>query len=96
MRLRTVNGRLIGFKTNYYVDTELKELLGTVRKKTWALVAMLFIASLFVQAHVKHDLDQEKEIWHLIEYISHLEKQTAIYSRKILELERNKHTCTPL
>ena len=78
------------------MDTELKELLGTVRKKTWALVIMLFMCATFVETHVKHDLDQEKEIWHLIEYISHLEKQTAIYSRKILELERNKHTCTPL
>ena len=77
------------------MDVELKELLGTIRKKTWALVALLFIAALFVQSHVKHDLNQEKEIWRLLEYITHLEKQTTIYHRKIQELEKDRYICIP-
>ena len=77
------------------MDEELKDLLGTVRKKTWILVIMLIAAALFVQSHVKHDLEQEKEIWRLYEYIAHLEKKTSIYYYKIKELERDKHICVP-
>ena len=77
------------------MDDELKELLGSVRKKTWALVVMLFAASLFVSSHVKHDFEQEKEIRKLLKYISHLEKQTSIYCQRIKKLERNKHICMP-
>ena len=77
------------------MDEELKELLGSVRKKTWALVIMLFAAALFVQSHVKHDLAQEKEIRSLLKYISYLEKQRTNYCQRIEELERNKYICTP-
>jgi hypothetical protein len=77
------------------VDEELKELLGTVRKKTWALVIMLFAAALFIQFHVKHDLEQEREIWRLLEYVSHLEKQVTIYYNKVEQLKRAKHICIP-
>jgi hypothetical protein len=95
MKPKIVNGKLTGFKTNYYVDKDLKVLLGSVRKKTWALVVMLFATGLFVSSHVKHDLAQEKEIRSLLKYISHLEKQTSIYCQRIKKLERNKHICMP-
>ena len=75
------------------MDDELKELLGSVRKKTWALVVMLFAAALFVQSHVKHDFAQEKEIRNLRKYISILEKQTSIYCQRIKALERERHMC---
>jgi len=77
------------------VDKDLKALLGSVRKKTWALVVLLFAAGLFVQSHVKHDLAQEKEIRSLLKYISHLEIQTSIYYQRIKKLERNKYICIP-
>ena len=95
MKPKTVNGKLIGFKTNYYVDKNLKVSLGSVRKKTWGLLAMLLAAALFVSSHVKHDLTQEKEIRSLLKYISHLEIQTSIYYQRIEQLERNKYICTP-
>ena len=77
------------------MDEELEELLGTVRKKTWILVVMLIGAALYVQAHVKHDLEQEKEIWRLNKYVSHLEHQTSIYYQRIKTLEREGHMGTP-
>jgi len=77
------------------VDKDLKTLLGSVRKKTWILLAMFFAATLFVSSHVKHDLTQEKEIRSLLKYISVLEKQTSIYCKRIKELERNKYICIP-
>jgi len=77
------------------VDEELRELLGSVRSKTFALLFMLFAAALFVEEHVKHDLAQETEIRQLLEYISHLEKQTTIYCQRINELKENKYICLP-
>jgi len=77
------------------MDEELKGLLGSVRKKTWALVVMLFAVALYVQAHVKHDLEQELENHRLLEYISHLEKQTSTYYYRIKTLEKEKYICTP-
>ena len=77
------------------MDEELKELLGSVRSTTWALVVMLFAAALFVQSHVKHDLEQEREIWRLLDYVSYLEKKTSIYYYKIKELEKSKYICIP-
>jgi len=74
------------------VDEELKGLLGSVRKKTWAFVVMLFAASLFVQSHVKHDLEQETEARKLLQYISLLEKQTSIYLNEIKKLKKQKCT----
>ena len=95
MRPKTVSGKLIGSKANYYMDEELRDCLGTVRKKTWILVIMLIAAALFVQSHVQHDLNQEREIWRLYEYITHLEKKTSIYYYKVKELEKNKYICVP-
>ena len=77
------------------MDEELKELLGTIRGKTFALLIILFAAALFVEEHVKHDLAQEAEIRQLLEYISHLEKQTTIYCQRINELKENKYICLP-
>ena len=77
------------------MDVELKKQLGSIRKKTWALLVMLSAATLFVQSHVEHDLAQEKEIRSLLKYISHLEKQTSIYCQRIKKLERNKYICIP-
>ena len=73
--------------------TELKKQLGSIRKKTWVLLAMFFAAALFVSSHVEHDLAQEKEIRSLLKYISHLEKQTSIYCQRIKVLERKRHMC---
>jgi len=75
------------------VGVELKKQLGSVRKKTWMLLAMLFAATLFVSSHVKHDLAQEKEIHGLLEYISHLETQTSVYCQKVKKLKRERSTC---
>ena len=77
------------------MDEELKKALGSVRGKTWALVVMLFAAALYIQAHVKHDLNQELEIHKLLQYISHLEKQTSTYYYKIKTLEKEKCLCMP-
>ena len=66
------------------MDEELRDLLGVIRGKTFALLIMLFAAALFVEEHVKHDLAQEKEIRSLLKYISHLEKQTSIYCQRII------------
>ena len=77
------------------MDDELKKELGSVRGKTWALLVMLFAAAFYIQAHVKHDLEQEREIHRLLEYISHLEKQTSTYYYRIKTLEREKHLCIP-
>tara|TARA_R110000824_G_scaffold99052_1_gene236006 strand:+ start:1424 stop:1660 length:237 start_codon:yes stop_codon:yes gene_type:complete len=77
------------------VDEELKDLLGTVRKKTWIFVIMLFAAAFFVQSHVKHDLAQERENRALLKYISHLEIQTSIYCQRIKTLEKEGHMGTP-
>ena len=68
------------------MDEELKELLGSVRGKTFALLFLLFAAALFVEKHVKHDLAQELEIRQLLEYVSHLEKQTSFYYNEIQRL----------
>ena len=68
------------------MDEELKELLGSVRGKTFALLFLLFAAALFVEEHVKHDLAQELEIRQLLEYVSHLEKQTSFYYNEIQRL----------
>ena len=73
---------------------ELKKQLGSVRKKTWILLAMFFAATFFVSSHVNHDLAQERENRHLLKYISHLEAQTSIYCQRIKELKREKNTCT--
>ncbi len=86
-RPKTANGRLIGSKTNYWVDDELKDLLGSIRGKTFALLAILFAAALFVEGHVKHDLAQELEIRQLLKYVSHLERQTSIYYQEIQALK---------
>ena len=75
------------------MGVELKKQLGSVRKKTWALLVMLLAATLFVQSHVNHDFAQEREIHHLLKYISHLEAQTSIYCQKIKVLEREKRVC---
>ena len=74
------------------MDKELRELLGTIRGKTFALLTMLFAAALFVQDHVKHDLAQELEIRQLVKYVSHLEKQTSIYYQEIRRL-KTKNAC---
>jgi hypothetical protein len=74
------------------VDDEFKELLGSIRKKTWTLLGLLFMAALFVESHVKHDLAQELEIRQLFEYVSHLEKQTSIYYQEIQRL-KIKNAC---
>jgi hypothetical protein len=55
---------------------------------------MFFAATLFVSSHVNHDLAQEREVHHLLKYISHLEIQTSIYCQRIKALEREKHMCT--
>ena len=73
--------------------TELKKQLGSVRKKTWVLLAMFFAATLFVSSHVKHDLAQEREIRGLLKYISQLEVQTSIYCQRIKALEKEKRMC---
>jgi hypothetical protein len=75
------------------VGGELKKQLGSVRKKTWILLAMFFAATLFVSSHVKHDFTQEREIRSLLKYISHLETQTSIYCQRIKALEREGHMC---
>ena len=72
------------------MDEELIRLLGSVRGKTFALLAMLFAAALFVEEHVKHDLSQEIQIRQLLEYVSHLEKQTSIYFEEIQRLKAGK------
>lgn len=77
------------------MDEDLKKALGSVRGKTWALLVMLFGATLYVQDHVKRDLEQEREIHGLLEYISHLEKRTSTYYYKIKTLEKEKYICTP-
>jgi len=77
------------------VGVELKKQLGSVRKKTWTLLAMLFAATLFVSSHVEHDFAQEREIQSLLKYISQLETQTSIYCQRIKSLERERHMCTP-
>jgi len=87
MKLSKVN------KTIYYVGAELKKQLGSVRKKTWILLAMLFAATFFVSSHVEHDFAQERENRALLKYISHLEKQTSIYCQRIKVLEKEKHMC---
>ena len=76
------------------MGVELKKQLGSVRKKTWALLVMLLTATLFVQSHVNHDFAQEREIRHLLKYISQLEIQTSIYCQRIKVLEKEKHMCT--
>jgi len=77
------------------VGVELKKQLGSVRKKTWILLAMFFAATFFVSSHVNHDLAQERENCALLKYISHLEIQTSIYCQRIKTLEREGHMCTP-
>ena len=72
---------------------ELKKQLGSVRKKTWILLAMFFAATLFVSSHVNHDLAQERENRALLKYISHLEIQTSIYCQRIKVLEKEKRMC---
>lgn len=74
------------------MDEELRELLGSVRSKTFALLFMLFAAALFVEEHVKHDLTQELEIRQLINYVSHLEKQTSNYYQEIQRL-KTRNAC---
>ncbi len=94
-RQRTVNGKLTGSKTTYRVyrvDDELKEMLGSVRGKTFALLFMLFAAALFSEEHINHDLAQEKEIRQLIRYVAHLEKQTSTYYKEIQRLKA-KNVC---
>ena len=75
------------------MGVELKKQLGSVRKKTWILLAMFFAATFFVSSHVNHDLAQERENRALLKYISHLEIQTSIYCQKIKALERERHMC---
>jgi len=77
------------------VGVELKKQLGSIRKKTWTLLAMLFAATLFVSSHVNHDLAQEREVHHLLKYISHLEIQTSIYCQRIKALKRERNICIP-
>ena len=89
---RTVSGRLIGSETIYCVDDDLKQLLGSVRGRTFALLIMLFAAALFSESHIKHDLAQEKQIRQLLKYVSHLENQTSIYYQEIQRL-RIKDAC---
>ena len=89
---RTASGKLTGSKTIYYVDDELRQLLGSVRGKTFALLIMLFAAALFSESHIKHDLAQEKQIRQLLKYVSHLENQTSIYYQEIQRL-RTKNAC---
>ena len=74
------------------MDDELRELLGSVRGKTFALLFILFAAALFVEEHVKHDLAQEKEIRQLLGYVSHLERKTSIYYQEIQRL-KTKNAC---
>jgi hypothetical protein len=74
------------------VDDELRDLLGTIRSKTWALLIMLFAAALFVEGHVKHDLAQELEIRQLLKYVTHLEKHTGACYQEIQRLKR-KDAC---
>jgi hypothetical protein len=76
------------------VDVELKKQLGSVRKKTWLLLAMFFVATLFVASHVKSDFAREKEARKLLQYISLLEKQTSIYCQRNKKLERERNVCT--
>tara|TARA_Y100000296_G_C4982990_1_gene161573 strand:- start:127 stop:363 length:237 start_codon:yes stop_codon:yes gene_type:complete len=76
------------------VGAELKKQLGSVRKKTWILLAMFFAATFFVSSHVEHDLAQETENRRLLKYISHLEAQRSIYCQRIKVLEKEKHMCT--
>ena len=87
MKLSKVN------KTIYHVGVELKKQLGSVRKKTWMLLAMFFAATLFVSSHVNHDYAQEREIRGLLKYISQLEMQTSIYCQRIKALEEEKRMC---
>ena len=75
------------------MGVELKKQLGSVRKKTWILLAMFFAATFFVSSHVNHDLVQERENRALLKYISQLEIQTSIYCQKIKALERERHMC---
>ena len=75
------------------MGVELKKQLGSVRKKTWVLLAMFFAATLFVSSHVEHDLAQERENRALLKYISHLETQRSIYCQRIKALERERHMC---
>ena len=76
------------------MGAELKKQLGSIRKKTWMLLAMFFAATLFVSSHVKHDFAQEREIRSLLKYISHLEIQTSIYCQRIKALKKEKRMCT--
>ena len=76
------------------MDEELKKISGSVRKKTWMLLAMFFAATLFVSSHVSHDFAQEREIRRLLKYISLLEVQTSIYCQRIKVLEKEKRMCT--
>ena len=76
----------------YRMDDELREMLGSVRGKTFALLFMLFAAALFVEEHVNHDLAQEKEIRQLMRYATHLEKQTSTYYTEIQRLKA-KNMC---
>ena len=75
------------------MGVELKKQLGSVRKKTWVLLAMFFAATLFVSSHVRHDFTQEREHRALLKYISQLEIQTSIYCQRIKVLEKEKHMC---
>ena len=75
------------------MGVELKKQLGSVRKKTWILLAMFFAATLFVSSHVEHDFAQEREKRALLKYISHLEIQTSIYCQRIKTLERERRMC---
>ena len=75
------------------MDEELKKISGSVRKKTWILLAMLLTATLFASSHVEHDFEQEREIQSLLKYISLLEVQTSIYCQRIKVLEKEKHMC---
>jgi len=75
------------------VGVELKKQLGSVRKNTWTLLAMLFAATFFVSSHVEHDFAQERENRRLLKYISQLEAQRSIYCQRIKALEREKHMC---
>jgi thioredoxin-related protein len=76
------------------VDVELKKQLGSVRKKTWLLLAIFFVAILFATSHVESDFAREKEARKLLQYISLLEKQTSIYCQRIKKLERERNICT--
>ena len=72
------------------MDEELTKLLGSVRGKTFALLVMLFAATLYVEEHTKHDLAQELQIRQLLEYVSRLENQTSIYFQEIQRLRAGK------